>query len=54
VRQRVVDAKPHERRVLGLSFGVTTISLIAAPIAGVWCVISLWLDRKQIAFARKR
>lgn len=31
--------------------GLTGISFVAAPLAAVWCVLSLWLGRKQRAFA---
>jgi AAA family ATP:ADP antiporter len=34
--------------------GLTGISFVAAPLATLWCVLSLWLGRKQIAFARVR
>jgi AAA family ATP:ADP antiporter len=31
--------------------GLTGISFVAAPLAAIWCVLSLWLGRKQVAFA---
>ena len=34
--------------------GLTGISFVAAPLAGIWLVLSLWLGRKQNAFARER
>ena len=33
--------------------GLTGVSFVAAPIAAVWLVVSLWLGRKQIAMASK-
>jgi ATP:ADP antiporter, AAA family len=36
--------------VLGwLGLGLTGVSFVAAPIAGVWLMVSLWLGRKQSA-----
>ena len=37
-----------------LGLGLTGISFVAVPLAGLWCVIALWLGRKQIALARER
>lgn len=37
---------------LGLS--LTGISFVAAPLAAIWLVISLWLGRKQVAMTRER
>lgn len=34
--------------------GLTGISFVAAPLAGVWLVLSLWLGRKQVALAHVR
>ncbi|MBA2431069.1 MAG: MFS transporter, partial [Chthoniobacterales bacterium] len=33
---------------------MTGISFIAAPLAGVWCVLSLWLGKKQLALPTER
>jgi len=35
-----------------LGLGVTGISWVAAPLAAIWCALSLWLGRKQDVFAR--
>jgi AAA family ATP:ADP antiporter len=35
-----------------LGLGVTGISFVAAPLAAIWFINSLWLGRKQIALAR--
>jgi AAA family ATP:ADP antiporter len=37
---------------LGLS--LTGISFVAAPVAAIWCALSVWLGRKQIALAHTR
>ncbi|MDQ6764730.1 MAG: MFS transporter [Verrucomicrobiota bacterium] len=37
-----------------LGLGLTGISFVAAPLAAGWCVLSLWLGRKQVALARER
>ena len=37
-----------------LGLGLTGISFVAAPLAGLWCVLSLWLGRRQIVLARER
>jgi ATP:ADP antiporter, AAA family len=34
--------------------GLTGISFVAAPLAAIWCVLSLWLGRKQQAFAQAK
>jgi len=34
--------------------GLTGISFVAAPLAAIWCVLSLWLGRKQRAFAQAK
>ncbi|MGH8092635.1 MAG: NTP/NDP exchange transporter [Chthoniobacterales bacterium] len=34
--------------------GLTGISFVAAPLAAIWCVLSLWLGRKQAALAEAR
>lgn len=31
-----------------LGLGLAGVSLVAAPIAGIWLVVSLWLGRKQV------
>jgi AAA family ATP:ADP antiporter len=38
-------------RAIGLT--LNSISFIAVPIVAGWCVLSLWLGRKQVAMARK-
>jgi ATP:ADP antiporter, AAA family len=35
-----------------LGLGLTGISFVAAPLAALWCGLSLWLGRKQVVFAR--
>jgi len=35
-----------------MGLGLTGISFIAAPLAGIWLLLSLWLGRKQQAFAQ--
>ena len=37
-----------------LGLGLTGISLVAAPLAGLWCVLSIWLGHRQVAIARER
>jgi AAA family ATP:ADP antiporter len=37
-----------------IGLGLTGISLVAAPLAGAWCVLSIWLGRRQVAIARER
>ncbi|MEP6709304.1 MAG: MFS transporter [Verrucomicrobiota bacterium] len=37
-----------------LGLGLTGISFVAAPMAAIWCVLSLWLGRKQVELARER
>lgn len=37
-----------------LGLGLTGISFVAAPLAAGWCVLSLWLGRKQATLARER
>jgi AAA family ATP:ADP antiporter len=37
-----------------LGLGLTGISFVAAPLAAVWCRLSIWLGRKQSALARER
>jgi AAA family ATP:ADP antiporter len=39
----------HGFRVIGLT--LNSISFIAVPIVAGWCVLSLWLGRKQAALA---
>ena len=36
-----------------LGLGLTGVSFVAAPIAAIWLVVSLWLGRKQSAMARE-
>ena len=36
-----------------LGLGLTGISFVAAPLAAGWCVLSLWLGRRQAALARE-
>ena len=35
-----------------LGLGLTGISWIAVPLTGLWCILSVWLGRKQAALAR--
>jgi hypothetical protein len=35
-----------------LGLGFTGISFVAAPLAALWGILSLWLGRKQVALAR--
>jgi len=37
-----------------LGLGFTGISFVAAPLAALWGILSLWLGRKEIALARAR
>ena len=37
-----------------LGLGLTGISFVAAPLAAIWCALSLWLGKKQQAMARER
>jgi AAA family ATP:ADP antiporter len=37
-----------------LGLGLTGISFVAAPLAAIWCALSLWLGRKQKTMARER
>jgi AAA family ATP:ADP antiporter len=37
-----------------LGLGLTGISYVAAPLAAVWCVLSIWLGKKQAALAEAR
>jgi ATP:ADP antiporter, AAA family len=36
-----------------LGLGLTGVSFVAAPIAAIWLLVSLWLGRKQSAMARE-
>jgi AAA family ATP:ADP antiporter len=36
-----------------LGLGLTGISFVAAPLAAGWCVLSLWLGRRQAALVRE-
>jgi ATP:ADP antiporter, AAA family len=38
----------------GFGLGLKGISFVAAPLAGVWCLLSLWLGGRQRALARAR
>ena len=41
-------------KVMGrLGLGLAGVSLIAAPIAAFWLIVSLWLGRKQVRLARE-
>lgn len=42
----------HGMQALGLS--LSSISFIAVPVVTGWCVLSLWLGRKQVALAREQ
>ena len=37
-----------------LGLGLTGVSFIAAPLAAIWCVLSIWLGKKQAALAAAR
>ncbi|HEX7517741.1 MAG TPA: hypothetical protein VF345_10710 [Chthoniobacterales bacterium] len=37
-----------------LGLGLPGISFVAAPLAALWCGLSLWLGRKQSALTRER
>jgi AAA family ATP:ADP antiporter len=37
-----------------LGLGLTGISFVAAPLAGIWLVLSLWLGRRQAELAHER
>ena len=37
-----------------LGLGLAGISFVAAPLAAGWCVLSLWLGRRQTALAKQR
>ena len=37
-----------------IGLGLTGISLVAAPLAAVWCALSVWLGRRQVAMANAR
>lgn len=40
--------------LIWLGLGFSGISFVAAPLAALWGILSLWLGRKQIALARAR
>jgi len=42
----------HGMQALGLS--LSSISFIAVPVVTGWCILSLWLGRKQVALAAKQ
>jgi AAA family ATP:ADP antiporter len=37
-----------------LGLGLSSISFIALPVIAGWCILSLWLGRKQVALAAKQ
>ncbi|MEO5719766.1 MAG: MFS transporter [Chthoniobacterales bacterium] len=37
-----------------LGLGLTGVSFVAAPLAAVWCVLSIWLGRKQAEMAEEK
>lgn len=37
-----------------IGLGLTGISFVAAPLAGIWLALSLWLGRKQVVLAKAR
>jgi len=37
-----------------LGLGLNAISWVAVPVTAGWCVLSIWLGRKQVALARQR
>jgi ATP:ADP antiporter, AAA family len=37
-----------------LGLGLTGISFVAAPLAAIWCGLSIWLGRKQAVLAQSR
>jgi AAA family ATP:ADP antiporter len=37
-----------------LGLGLTGISFVAAPLAAIWCALSLWLGKKQQAMAHEK
>ncbi|MEY2519298.1 MAG: antiporter, family [Verrucomicrobiota bacterium] len=37
-----------------MGLALTGISFVAAPLAAAWCVLSLWLGRRQVTLARQR
>ena len=37
-----------------LGLGLTGISFVAAPLAAIWCGLSIWLGKKQAAMAKAR
>lgn len=42
-----------DRLLRSLGLGLTGVSMIAAPIAAIWLVVSLWLGRRQARMARE-
>ena len=42
----------HGLQALGLN--LSSISLVAVPVVAGWCVLSLWLGRKQVALAARQ
>ena len=37
-----------------LGLGLTGISFVAAPLAAIWCGLSIWLGKRQAAMAEAR
>jgi AAA family ATP:ADP antiporter len=37
-----------------VGLGLTGISFAAVPLAAIWCMLSLWLGKKQVAMAHNR
>jgi hypothetical protein len=37
-----------------LGLGLSGISFVAIPVIAGWCILSLWLGRKQVALADAR
>ena len=37
-----------------LGLGLTGVSFVAAPLAAIWCVLSIWLGKRQAAMAKER
>ena len=40
--------------LIWLGLGLTGISFVAAPLAAIWCGLSIWLGKKQAALAQSR
>jgi hypothetical protein len=37
-----------------LGLGLSGISWVAVPLGAIWCVLSIWLGRKQRALAEEK